>query len=442
MSEYRRAYYARVALQALWADPHSNPIAIERARAETALAEQAVGGRVYRIPAENLPVLTRQIDTLARRAEKLELAPVSMTEVAIDYEERGTPACVYEYRLVQITGPAPRLGGWIFVAVLEHDQDSEGKAQAIIHRVPRLTDEMTHEPDLSAYRHVGPYCDHCQVSRRRNDTYVVQHDDETLRQVGSSCLRDFTGHESPEVYARFAERLVDMIAVAEEQEESDGSNVPWLVRTDDYLAFVARSIRTEGWKPRSRAEYGEATADLAHKGLQAAMRATISERRDIPEIEDIELANRTLAWVRDELVPTDDSDYEHNLKIACDGDYISKRRMGLAASSITAYQRHYERAQREGAAQDAGHLAQPDDCVVVVVTVTEARGCSSAYGPATIIKMVDTEGHRLTWFASQDNKNAAKLRARGKCPLRVTVKQHKEFKGIPETIVTRCQVMD
>ena len=110
------------------------------------------------------------------------------------------------------------IAGWVFVATLDHEADEGADEGTAIRRAPvgsRLISRIGEEAatavesaDLTAYRHGGNDCDHCGFNRRRKQTYVL-YEAETgeLRQIGSTCLKDYTGAHNPERIAAWAEWL-------------------------------------------------------------------------------------------------------------------------------------------------------------------------------------------------------------------------------------------
>lgn len=412
--------------------------AAEREAAQTP-AEQAAGGRVYRVPTDNLNELQTAVAQLARRATKLDLDPITLTDTGSEIVARDENGVTvgHEYRYVVIAGPRPQLAGWAFVAVLEHDHEAD-QPRAIIRRVPQGAWGEIPDTDLAAYRATDARCEHCGTLRRRNDTYLVQKTDgaREIKQVGSSCLRDFTGHPSPDAIARLAERIADLADLAEDAERDEPtSSGPALYPVDLYLAYVAQAIRRDGWTPRSRATgYGDATADQALDALRDTIRGATSEA---PTTADTDTATNALAWVRDTLAHQDAdlSDFEHNLIVALDGDYLTDRRTGIAAAAINTYRRGRER--QAAAAADPGHLGAIDDRIDVTVTVISVRYRETEYGTTSIYKLRADSCHQLVWFASRDV-----LTEGASYTLRGTVKRHDEWDGQSETHLTRCKILD
>lgn len=157
---------------------------------------------------------------------------------------------------VVLTGASQvKLAGWTFLATLDHEL---GEDNTIIRAVPGTEGQLPVD-----YRHRGNACDHCKRSQARKQTYVCKHDDGRLMQVGSTCIRDFLGHD-----AVHALSLVDLFALAGaclDEDEMFRSRQPDTFDLVEYLSWVCKDIRENGWTSRKEAyEHGiSATADRA-----------------------------------------------------------------------------------------------------------------------------------------------------------------------------------
>lgn len=109
----------------------------------------------------------------------------------------------------------------------------------------------------------GPKCDHCKHNRRRNNTYVVRHEDGRHMQVGSTCIEDFLG-----IHAVKCLPMVDIRLAAEGLLGEEGGAFGGKVNAyslEEFLSWVVKDIRENGWVSRAQAyESGRlASADRA-----------------------------------------------------------------------------------------------------------------------------------------------------------------------------------
>jgi len=446
--------------------------AAERAYAQTVYAEyeaadeamreaQAeIGGIVFRIPEQNIAMLEERIDKLNKRADKLGVEPVTLTghedteiRTRIDGVEKITV-----YRFVVITGQSPRLAGWRFVATLEHDDEQN----AIIRRLPTFDGEA----DLTAYRKATPdNCDHCGFRRRRKDTYIVQHEDGTLKQVGSNCLVDFLGGASPASIARWMEYVADLMdALEDDESEFYGGSAPQRIPTDHYLTHVACMIRESGWQSRSSAYDfgGYPTADAAISNMENMVKKA-RDRQGSPlwtdtTDEDAAKADAAIEWVRG-FADTDDevaalSEFEYNMFTILKADSITHRQLGIAAYAVEGYRRNVEKIAREQAraktVEQSDYIGTVGDKVELTVTLVSEFRIEDRYsyngGTKPLYTFVDDDGNQIKWFSSRDIAELAETGV--KVTLKGTIKSHDDGTGRygdknygKSTVLTRCKVV-
>lgn len=396
----------------------------------------------YRIPAENMPLLTRRVEQLQKKAAKLRTSPIVFTVVGSETKEYANTVTgvkqVRRYELVEVSGETPVINGWALVGVIQH----LGEAGNVLRALPEAQ-----VPER--FRSASPdWCDHCRTTRTRRDTYVLKSADD-YKQVGSSCLRDFTDTTDPEAVAKWHELVLLALDAAGEYENDGGSFRARLeTEVNDFLAVTAAVVRERGWTAASAARYGDAVATktrVSHllwttknQCAAADLRShrACSDHTDIDVTDaDKQLAAETLEWVRGwdhEL-----NDYEHNLYVACSLTSVSDRLEGIVASAIAAYRRmKTERREREVKAESK-HLGAVGERLTLEVEVTNTRFIESDWGGSHLVNMLDADGNRLKWFASSGVVDEGR-----RYKVTGTVKKHDEYKGTRETVLTRCKVQE
>jgi len=397
----------------------------------------------YLVPEYNLETLKARIEKLNRRAVKLGCAPAALTELECTDEHvqgpNGNPTGeIRRWVLVKIVGQAPKLQGWAFVAIL--DVLEEG---TVIRAIPG-------EAVPPEYRKAIPHCDHCKMPRNRRSHYLLRNENGEYKMVGSSCLRDFLGHDSPDALARGAEFLMgagDLGSAAEDEGWGGCGGRSYGVGTVEYLVWVIIAIERDGWRGRKVArEIGKtATSDLASTYMHPKTWKDMGEVQPTPSEAQIAEASAAHEWIQALENRPNLSDYEHNLHVAGSGEVTRWDHVGLVASAIAGYRRELEieikRAKRaEGIARSTGYIGEPGQRIKDLdVTVTWTMQRPSDWGVTTIIKMLDSAGHVLVWFSSNapDGMDVQGNRFR----ITGTVKEHKEYNGDSETVVTRCKAI-
>lgn len=380
--------------------------------------------KTYEIPAGNIEIVRARIAELAKRAAKIaargklsDYTPITLTvgERGTRKTERGGSEAIFRCTL---TGSAPKLAGWSFAAALQHEE-----AGTIVRSIPGA------ETDLTAYRNASPACEHCNTTRRRADTYVVVHPEFGTRQVGSSCLADFTGHDSPEAALAVAE----ILCAADDELEGGGSSGHPVGDALEFLAFAAAQIRVNGWTSRtvSRETGRPATADLAMMSLFPTPTQT---SRLMPEAADTELATAALEWSKSSLGST--SDYEHNLTVALAGGIVTHRLAGIIASLIPAYQRAVGAELERKHARAAGHVGTPGKREKFELELVRVFSFDGAYGTTHTHKFRHESGAVVVW------KTGTTMLSPGKYAVTATVKEHGDYRGEPQTVLTRAKCVE
>lgn len=335
----------------------------------------------------------------------------------------------------RVHGARVKLAGWEFAAKVE--PVATGNGGMIVSKAPAFTDTL---PDVYRDESKGMTCEHCGHIRRRKKCYVLRHDDGTWIQVGSTCLRDFLGH-NPEQALRGFDSFYEF--------ESKGRDAarewfPEIYDSREFLAVTSGAIRVDGWIAKSSYS-GNPTVyrvfsyfDWKRKPSKFNAFAAAFE----PEESDYERADKALDWIRTVVdTSANKNDYEHNLCLALAGDALDGRLTGIAASGIAAYMREMNRMAEIEKRKEVAKISEfvgdiKERLRDLPVTIDHVKYLSNDYGPVTLIKFRDNLGNVLSWFASGDFNVAAG----DKKMLTGTVKKHNDWQGLKETMLTRCKM--
>lgn len=385
----------------------------------------------FRIPEQNLADLKAKLARLAKRAVKLGAeVPTLVVHPAVEERlDNGTVKVTYP---VTVTGPAPSFEGWSLAAVIEMDH-AEPDAPNVVHVLNGVETDPT-------WRTLAERCDHCGVNnRRRNKLVVVDHTDGTRKVIGTTCLRDFLGHKAPADVARWAEYVADLDVADYEDEGFCGGYAETRYDAPEYLAWVARSCRESGWRPRSAAGYGTPTADDALSLLQLANgHRRPSRGEEVPEAltaDEIALGAAAAKWAA-EVEPT--NDYYANLNAVALKTSLRVKDLGLAASAVSAYmkatEREIERAEAAKATAESAFVGTVKERLEITGQVANVRFFPGDWGTKALVKII-SDGNLLVWWCS----NADKAPAQGKTVTgKATVKAHELRDGVRQTVLTRA----
>jgi len=390
--------------------------------------------RVYTMRASKIETVRGALGKLAARAEKLAAKalrlgaalegyePIAMTVLGEPFvvKEIGEGGAEVRYLAVRVTlsGRAPKLGGWQLLATLQHEE-----AGVIVRALPGTPEGL-----LTAYRNASSSCTHCRVDRARKDTYIVQHQDGTIKQVGRTCLADFTRTKRAEEVARLAALLRE---AADTIETGGSGQGPAVYPLQDFLAMVACFIGECGWRSRTAArEQGRtATADLT-----LAEMVKRAPRTPTPVHHD--RARAALEGIHQKLeAATAFTDYEHNLSVALATGYVTHRSAGLIASILPAYDRELGRiVERQANPAIPGHFGQIGKRSAWTLHLVKVASFVGNYGAVFLHTFRDDAGHVAVWKTTSECKP-------GRYSVAATVKAHDTYQGQDQTVLTRAKLV-
>ena len=195
----------------------------------------------YIFPAERLEETKTKLKKFQKKAKKLSL-PIPSLEI-VEYftskEYTHKDACGFRHQtpMVRVNLVRPeilKLGDYTLVATIDHDE-----AANVIRMNPNV--EMKLDKQWWSAKSL---CSHCNVNRRRNVTHLVTKDGENLRQIGSTCVRDFLGLDPAKAIASMY-LCFDLTEILEEQEEGSYGYAPLQPTLVEFLARISSVVRAD-----------------------------------------------------------------------------------------------------------------------------------------------------------------------------------------------------
>lgn len=427
----------------------------------------------YTIPACNLLSLQDNITKLNKRGEKLGCSPIVLTvehshwmhgiqvllstvstdsvrwvaekevaELLKDDRYRDTGAR-REYLKLTLTGVSPKIAGWHLVSTLE-PIEIDGKYVNMVREVPGMNCP-------AEYRDVVGECHHCKAKRRRSETFVLAHEDGRTAMVGRNCIKDFLGHKDPHALAAMAEFLMLASGYCSEAEEDGGwggGRTSYVYSVEVLLGWAASIIRKEGWvSGKAASECGKtSTASLINLILgyvhpSARREVEVLRYKFQPEEQDLELASNAMAWALALPIDEKSSSYLYNCNLlARIGNVELYKHCGVVASIVVAYCRQQEReinrkqfGNTKLTSQHQGTIGERREFTVLV---TGVNSFESQFGVTHLNRMLDRAGNVYVWWSSTSDLEQGQAYT-----LKGTVKEHSDYKGTAQTLLSRCTVI-
>lgn len=263
-------------------------------------------------------------------------------------------------------------------------------------------------------------------------------------QVGRNCLADFLSGHDALLYAERAQYLADINSLGESMEDEFGfGGGPSYSALEEYLAHVAECIRMDGWMSRGKAREldmeGFATCDVAERHYKPRLRPNnFKPMYDNPTEQSVKVAEDAIEWAAN-IEGEDISEYLHNIRTIARRMVYESRDIGLAASIVSAYQKHLSeirykelQANRRDIAQ---HVGQVGERICVKVIIDKVIQVDSMYGTSHLHIMSDQNtGNVFVWFSS-----SGAIETGSEITLKGTIKAHSERDGIKQNQLTRCE---
>lgn len=387
--------------------------------------------RSFVLPAANKLMVEEHIEKLNKRAKKLSLPEITLTWGKAFLQNRTVKNIKQDVLVipVDVVGPMDvSYDGWKFLATLQHLPTGENIIRTISNNDWIAPVE---------YHNSGSQCEHCQVKRYRKDTYlVVRESDGKTFQVGSSCIKDFLGGNSPDDILKRATLAAELLDFMNNSSHGGvGSYNEDIFHIELFLAQTAACIRDCGWVSKSAAKesYQISTASLVHENLDAPHDPGF--KCSIVTDAEKDKAHKAVEWVEnlsDEECEV--NEYLHNIRAIVRSGMVGLRTMGYAASIIFTYDKDFAKRQPKLISSHVGIVKMREE---FDLTLKDIFNGSSSWGAYTRYHFLDDRGNIFVWISSINQE----LERNKKYKIHGTVKAHTEFKGVKQTEINRCKVI-
>lgn len=347
---------------------------------------------------------------------------------------------IHRFIIVEASGLAI-INDWRFVAVIEHKDSGN---------VIRQYDYNLDVP--SKYRTTKPICEHCGTLRNRKDTYLVYNDATgDWRQVGKSCLKDFTNGLDADQVAKF----MSYQDVLDEYNgyTFSGQSYHKYYPMQDILLYGVECVKHFGyvksgsWDSQPTGCHTSDLYDHIEFGKKPPFRKVEDIENEIQRVgfKAITAENKAEVAKMIEWVISEDSSnntYINNLQVLVKSKYITYRDIGLLVSLIAAYHRHIDkitqdkaRAAKHASEMQSRHVGNIKDTITIDVQSYQiVTSWNTQYGLSCMYKFTDIEGNVFIWITSCYIDMDKKIKLRG------TIKEHSEYNNVKQTVLTRCKV--
>lgn len=376
---------------------------------------------MFYIPVENYPKLEKKFTKIKNKGGTINLVKHEPVVLAItdsgraDLDiKRDTPAWIrslkHKFYPIEVEG-SYEIPGWRFIATIEHTPNGN--------IIRNITDEKI--PDR--YYNSSPECEHCHKIRGRKDTYLVQNTDTgEFKQVGKSCLRDYTGGLDAGIAAQIAEWVRDPESMLDDELGFTGGGSVY---------FDANRLQRVAYNYVKENGYSK---DPGY--INALVDAYVADTGKSATDQEMKALND---WVLN--LDTRSNDYYRNAFIAWNLEDLEYRHLRLITSLINSYFKDVEKQKQRQIAQQSAEASQYVGEVGQKVSLTVASYRVLYYKTFThgrytdetpVFKIIGADGNTYVWATNTDFDEGDTIVA--------TIKSHSEYNGEKQTVITRGKV--
>jgi hypothetical protein len=273
-----------------------------------------------------------------------------------------------------------KLGEYEVIAVLEHNAVA-GTTENVIHIVKENAIIPT------KYRTVKSICEHCNSDRQRNKTVLLQDAQGNIKQVGTTCIKEYTGIEAEDIIKAYQD-IHDIII--------DNNNLSYdftrwnkkttYIKTIDYLTACIELINKEGYNK-------ETTKCKAWENAQQEQQNNKYQ----------ETAQQVINYFKNAIF-TESQDFLNNIKIYLSQEYT--KQSGFIAYAYLAYNKQIEYEAKKKAEQEQNvkseYVGNIGDKIQTELTLISCYNYETSYNgynttTQTIYLFVDKNGNIYKW---------------------------------------------
>lgn len=323
------------------------------------------------------------------------------------------------------------IGDWEPVAVIEHDAvTADGNRFNVVKPIVADADFYNTE-DYQMWRTIRSGCDHCNHMRKRKYTVILKDrtDGESYKQVGSTCVRDFTGIDAWDIVHEYA-AIADIILQEADMDSLvatgslSGQNDKYS-STRDYLAHCIIEIEKHGYL-KTDSHSARDTKHYAWAALKQEMYLAAPAYARF-----LALADTVIEFFTGTEFPEHPLLADIQKCLYAEFTTIS----GRIAYAYPAYLRELEKPTGPSG-EYVGEIGKPVICEVQYLNSYIVCGY---YGDSFVHNFKDGCGNRLKWITKAVLPKWVVNGESTMFTITGTVKSQEEYQGTKETLLIRCK---
>ena len=360
----------------------------------------------YLIPIVNEQNFLKKVNKyVAKSNGMIKVIPGEKIHVDLDDGTGRTYAC----RKYEVEGTY-QLNGWEFVGEIEHKENGN---------VFRIINEKHQGKVIKLYENAIAKCDHCGVVRFRRNTFIVYNTSKNeYKQVGKSCLQEYTGFDV-EKCALLSSFLKDIEGFMTFHSDNDSSIY---YNQDIIRKVIYQEVVSNGYDK------------INSKYIVNDIYTNKELRTEIYNNVDDSVIEKISQWLDEKTQKP--NEYYSSCKVIWESSNIEFRDFNYLLSMINLYLKDMnQKASKMTVNEYVGNIGDKIEIIVKSRRVLFTRGPYATNGSVQdVYEIIGADGHTYIWATSTYVEECDVIKA--------TIKEHKEYKGIKQTIITRGTIIN
>lgn len=397
--------------------------------------------KVYVIPRFKMSEMEKKIKRMSSKAKRMGLEEFTMEVVGEElktFTNSREQEVIVPFDVVKVSGEAPQVEGYKIIAMVERANGEN--------IVTRLDEESSVSIEYLAS--IDTSCNHCNNKRARKYIFVLENENGELMQVGKACLKDYSNSNySAETIASYYSGL-DGLFNLEELEDEDivqgGSGWSEIqIPVEQILVYSMYLTDKVGYIPGSH--IGITTKTQVHHAIFEPKK--LKKTINLPDYEELrEKYKSTIEEIVAYYQGLDgENQYIHNLKALLKGKTAYWKHAGYLVSAYYGYLKTMEKLSSEEKVRIAEGTKDEQESEFVgevgvretfALTYNKTVSYDWAFGTGYMYFFKDKNGNVFMWGTNKflEFEKNEELEITG------TIKEHKEYRGVKQTIITRCKL--
>ena len=373
------------------------------------------------IPAYKMDQLSTAIDKINRKANKINNGGISIVSCDTYYktitDDNGNNVKVQFANLV-IAGTIPNVAGWKIAAIIDHSNELD-----LVHAYSEIPE---------SYRDRGSFCDHCNTMRKRNKTIILVNENNEYKQVGSTCLNDFTNQSTNGVLG-YLESINDLIDHYGD-DNTDIDPVYYTYPIESVIAAAINIIHNYGFTKSSDENYSTGIISTKSRMIDyftsnnSILQEQYNNLINVPDIDNV--VSNVISWINNN---TSKTEFIINLQSMMQFTGLKPNHFGYIAGAVVSYNKSVSDTIKNKITYNNEYVGNIKDRMIFTVKLLNIHSIDGYYGTTFIHIFIDDKNHNIIWFASKD----CGYNVGDQFNMKATIKDHKEYKGIKQTVINR-----